>query len=345
MDKKKVMWTLVAIVLAVVSVLAVFSQAGSLSIADLRKTLHNADVGWLIASAVSSLGFIFFEGEAILSILRNVGYKRGHGEGFLYAAGDVYFSAITPSASGGQPASAYFMMRSGIPGSVVTATLILNLVMYTAGILTVGAFCVIVDPTAFLHFHLISRILIIAGYLILALLAVIFVLLLVKQSILESICIRLFRFLHKIHLMRHPERRIAKLEHYMEEYADCVAQMGGNKKVFLHCYLWNLAQRVSQITVSVFMFLATGGAAKNAFSLWVTQALVAIGSNCVPIPGGMGVADYLMIDGFRNQMSHVAATQLELLSRSMAFYVSVLVSGLTVLIGYFVCKKRPKREQ
>ncbi|MBQ1597647.1 MAG: UPF0104 family protein, partial [Lachnospiraceae bacterium] len=67
--------------------------------------------------------------------------------------------------------------------------------------------------------------------------------------------------------------------------------------------------------------------------------------NCVPIPGGMGVADYLMIDGFRNQMSHVAATQLELLSRSMAFYVSVLVSGLTVLIGYFVCKKRPKKEK
>ncbi|MCR4868687.1 MAG: flippase-like domain-containing protein [Lachnospiraceae bacterium] len=345
MDKKKVMWTLVSIGLAVLSVIAVFSQAGSLSVGDLQKAFREADAGWLIASALSSLGFIVFEGEALLSILRNLGYKRKHREGFLYAAGDVYFSAMTPSASGGQPASAYFMMKNNIPGSVVTATLLLNLVMYTAGILTVGAFCIIAAPDAFLHFHLISRILIIAGYLVLTLLAVVFVLLLVRQSMLEKICIRLYRTLHKLHLMRHPEKRIARLERYMEEYADCVAQMGGNKKIFLQCYLWNLAQRVSQITVSVFMYLATGGAAKNAFALWVTQALVSIGSNCVPIPGGMGVADYLMIDGFRTRMSHVAATQLELLSRSMAFYVSVLVSGLTVLIGYFVYKKRPKKEQ
>ncbi|MFR2128888.1 MAG: hypothetical protein ACLS4M_06675 [Eubacterium ventriosum] len=44
------------------------------------------------------------------------GYKRPFRKCLVYSSSDIYFSAITPSATGGQPASAYFMMKDKVWG-------------------------------------------------------------------------------------------------------------------------------------------------------------------------------------------------------------------------------------
>ena len=69
-----------------------------------------------------------------------------------------------------------------------------------------------------------------------------------------------------------------------------------------------------------------------------TQIYVVMGSNCVPIPGGMGVTDYLMLKGYQQLMSREAASQLEMLSRGMSFDVCIFLSLTAVLIGYVTIK-------
>ena len=118
--KKRRIWSLLFFALAVLTVWAVISQSENFSFTQFRDTLSNSSAAWMIAAVVSMLGFILFEGMAVLCIIKAFGYKRNFGRGFLYSAADIYFSSITPSATGGQPASAYFMMQDGIPGAVVT---------------------------------------------------------------------------------------------------------------------------------------------------------------------------------------------------------------------------------
>ena len=343
-EKKKLIWIFISAVLAILTVLAVLSQAGSMSLQDLRDALAHADKKWLFLAVCSMLGFIVFEGEAIRSILKHIHYKRKFRQGFVFAAADVYFSAITPSASGGQPASAFFMIKSGIPGAVVTAVLIMNLVMYTLGLITVGLVCICTAPGIFLNFTIISRVLILLGYMVLIILAVVFVLLLTRGEILENIVIRFLKIFSRFKLVRNPEAKIEKLRHKMQDYKACVEQMQGQRKALISAFLWNLAQRVSQICVSVFMYLALGGKMINAYAIWVTQSMVAIGSNCVPIPGGMGVTDFLMVDGFKEIMEETEAFRLELLSRSLSFYVCILVSAIAVLVGYILVKRRERMD-
>ena len=78
----------------------------------------------------------------------------------------------------------------------------------------------------------------------------------------------------------------------------------------------------------------------EAVELWFWQGFVVLGSNCIPIPGAMGVSDYLMLDGFRNLMSEAQAVNLELLSRSFSFYICVIICGISTFIQYLVVKKR-----
>ena len=343
--KNKALWTCIAIALAALTIWAVFSMSGNMSPAQLLDQLKTAKPGWLFLAVLSMLGIIFFEGEAILAIIGPLGYPRSHWRGFIYGSADIYFSAITPSASGGQPASAFFMIQDGIPGAIVTAALILNLVMYTLVILSIGLVCLISRPAFFLRFQIISRLLIVFGTLALSGLAVLFFLLLFKQRVLFGISRRFIRYIHKKNWLKHPEKPLKKLDKAQKEYADCVMIMRGETWMLIKAFIMNLLQRLSQFSVIICMYMATGGSLKMIPDLFATQCYIILGSNCIPVPGGMGITDFLMLDGYGQLFDRDYSFQLEILGRSMSFYCSLLVSGITVVIGYWLLRRRKKAQK
>ena len=341
--KRNKLWTLLAMALAVLTVAAVLSQSGGLSFEELLEAVRSANPFWLLLAVICSAGYIFFEGQALLVILKCVGYPQKQTHGFVYGAAEVYFSAITPSASGGQPASAFFMVKDGIPGGIVTASLILNLIMYPLGVLFI---CVVTLPfqwRLYLGFTLLSRVLIVVGTLALAGLAVLFYLLLKRQAFLFGVTARFVTFLHRFRLMRHPKKVLKKLRKAEQEYAECVKLMTGHAPMLVKTFILNVAQRLSQFLVVIMVYLARGGSAAVLPRLFATQCYVTLGSNTVPIPGGMGVADYLMLDGYQQLFGKDAAFLLEMLSRSLSFYMCVLTGGLTVLIAYLRLRRRSAR--
>ena len=121
-----------------------------------------------------------------------------------------------------------------------------------------------------------------------------------------------------------------RLDRTMESYRRCAQLLAGRKGLLRRSYLFNLLQRASMIAVTMFTYLAMGGRGRLAGSIFAMQSYVVIGSNCVPIPGAMGVADYLMLDGFENFLPADLVVSMELLSRSLSFYICVLLCGMFV---------------
>ena len=338
-NKKNYFWGIIFVVLAVLSIWAVSSGGNGLTFGELIDDLKHAQSLYLFLAVLSSAGFIWFEGEALLAIIKHVGYQRKRVRGMLYSAADVYFSAITPSATGGQPASAFFMIRDGIPTAIATAALVLNLVMYTMAILFLGVLAFLVKPGLFLGFSLFSRLLIIAGFVTLAGLGAGFFLLLYKPQFLFGTVRKVLRGLYRIHLVRNPQKHLDKLTKTQKDYSDCVRIMSGSRTIWIKAFVFNLLQRLSQIMVTIMVYLATGGPLSGVKDLFVTQIMVVLGSNCVPIPGAMGVADMLMLDGYTQLFSKDYAYRLELIGRSLSFYCCIIISAAMVLIGYLLLKK------
>ena len=335
----KIIGCIVVLLLALITIYAVFRGSG-ISISELWVSLRKASGLGIVLGAFSMLGFIYFEGEALRVLIRHMGYPTKRSHGFVYSAADVYFSAITPSASGGQPASAYFMMRDGIPGTAVMTALLLNLVMYTLAILTIGIVDALIFPEVFLNFSIACRILIVAGGLALAGLGILFYLLLRKQALIQSAGTGLVRILRIMHCQRLAGRIERKLDSSIEKYSSCVDVVLNGRRMLLKVYILNLLQRLSQIIVTLFSFAALHGNLRKIPRLLATQIYVVLGSNCVPIPGGMGVTDYLMLKGYQQLMSREAAFQLEMLSRGLSFYVCMFVSLTAVIVGYVTLRKK-----
>ena len=102
--------------------------------------------------------------------------------------------------------------------------------------------------------------------------------------------------------------------------------------------LMNLLQRFCQTIISSLTYLATGGVGANVRQVYASQCFSTMGSVCTPVPGGMGIADYILYDSLRTLMDKEASLQLELLSRSFSFYLMVLISLIIVIVGYILKK-------
>ena len=339
--RKKRRWLLLSAFIAILSIWAVTSQWKGFSLAAFREDLQQADIRWMIPALLCMLGFVIFEACALKVACDALHYHSPLGRACSYSAADIYFSAITPSASGGQPACLLLMRRDGIPGSVGTAVLLLTLAMYALAILTIGAVCALLAPGVFLVFDTTGRVLIVIGYIAQIVLAVLFLMMILRERMLETACRGLVRLLAKLRLLRREEAILARLDKTMASYRRSVQMLSGHKGLLRRSFLFNLLQRASMIAVTMFTYLAMGGEGRLAGDIFAMQSYVVIGSNCVPIPGAMGVADYLMLDGFENYLPADLVVSMELICRSLSFYICVLVCGIFV---FFMTARKRKRK-
>lgn len=338
----RLLWTLLFLVIAAATVWAVTSQNRSFSVAEFLAYIRNADPLPLALAGLCAFGFVAFEALTLRCACEPFGHKVPFFRGITYSSADIYFSAITPSATGGQPACAYFMMQNGLSGTAATAVLLANLMMYTLALLVVGILSMLLCPGLFWSYGIFPRFLILLGIGLQAVLAVFFTLLIRNEQLLRKICLGTIHFLCRIRLCRKREKWTGNVERTMKEYGGCVGEMRKHKGMLGRLLVLNILQRVSSISVTLFVYAATRGWS-GGHKIWAMQGFALVGSNAVPIPGAMGVSDYLMLSGFKQMMPEQAAANLDLLSRSLSFYFCIVFCGLWVLVNYLMLRRKGKK--
>ena len=342
--KKKVLWAVITFLLSVLTIYTLFYNSG-LSLTELWQDIKEASPVWLIPAALCMLGFIFFEGRSLVLILRSLGYPAKKRRGFLYASADIYFSSITPSATGGQPASAYFMHKDGISAVAVTVSLILNLTMYNLAIITLGIVSLIFFPQIFIDFTLPCKIMILIGILAMIGLTVFFIILLKRKSIILSIGNLITKIIQKLHFKHTADKFKNKLDIMIENYNECVITLAGKKKLLVKTYFLNLLQRMSYILVTVFCYYAMHGNLADGLKIFIIQTYVVMGSNFIPVPGAVGISEFLMFFGYNMILNEEAAYSLAILGRGIAFYTCSFISIITVILGYIMIRIKKNKEE
>ena len=332
--KNQIIWGLISLLLALLSIGAVLGQSKGMSFQNLGSALLACNPGWLFLAIICMFGYIAFEGLTIWYLLKHCGYNKRVGQGILYASADIYCAAITPSATGGQPVCAWFMLRDGIPMGFITAILALYLIAHTFATLTIGFLTVLLGPSTFDSLTLLAKFLVILGYFTVTGLAILFIGLLKRAQQIEKIGFRIIDWLTKKGWIKQNPYWKDKLHGVLSDYSSCLCIMKGKGRVFLIAFAFTLLQRLSQTIVPSLVYLAQGGVFRNVGQVFASQIYSAIGSMCMPIPGGMGVADYLLFNGLHAFLDKETALQLELLARSCSFYLCVIISLAIVIVGY-----------
>lgn len=341
--RKKLISFVFFLCIAILSLWAILSFNKSFSLQNFLSFLKNASFIYIFLAFLSVFLYILCEGLSLVEICKSFGYRKKKKDGLFYSAADIYFSAITPSASGGQPASAYFMYKDGISIPIITVALLYTLLMYSISIIVLVLICFLLHPSAFFAFSFLAKLFILIGFFFQLFLILFFYALLYKKELLNKICNKFFRGLTKFHLIKNVEEKQEKLNATMQKYQEASLMIKEKKGVLLRVFLFNIGQRIFQIATVVFVFLATKGSFSDAFFVGAIESLVITGAYCAPIPGAIGVTDYLMLNGFKNIMSATDAVNLELLSRGISFYVCIFICGVLVVLKYWLLKRSSKK--
>lgn len=340
--KKQLINILVLVALVAITLTVLLLSYRELNFRTITDFLRNSN-GWLIAAAFACMIVeILFEGLSIHVIARRFGHKSKLRSSLAYSTSDIYYSAITPSASGGQPASMFYMVRDGMSAGTAGFTLIFNLVAYTGAIIVIGVFALAVRPQMIIGLgNGFTSTLIIIGFVVqFVLLGLLIMCMLWSSAVLKAGngVISLFT---KMRIVRKPDKWRGKLAGAVEKYRSCRGIIKAHPALFLWALLLNIGQRVCKLFIPCLVCLAADPGA-SLLDLICMQAYVVIGYNVVPLPGGVGVYEALysgiygdfFVRRFGGDSARADAFMFSsmMVSRVIAFYICMILSGIYTLI-------------
>ncbi len=347
--RRNLLWAVIFLVIAAASIYTVKKVSGDFSFRRLAELYRNAANLPLLLALAALFGYLAFESLSLKTLLKSFGHKCSFGQSVVFTSADMYFSAITPSATGGQPACGYFMVRSGVPASCVTVCLVFNLAMYTLSIIIIALGAMIINPGVFNFFGAGAKVLILLGALGLLILASLAILVTAKRSTIDWLGRLAGRIGKKLRIIKNSTDE-AGLIQWVDDYKRYADQLSGHGPALIKSLIFNILHRLCQLSITMFMYIAIFANSSmplkqvinNGLSLLGTQSLISIGSTFIPIPGAMGYTDLMMLNAFEKIMSDADAASLELMSRFVSFYLSVTICFCIVII-YSIVKNRKRK--
>ena len=127
-SKKKWIFNIIFLLLIFAATLyGVFHGKDMGRIIEIIKTVNPF---WLIPGVICVIIFIWGESIIIHYLMHSLGIKVKKWTCFLFSSVGFFFSCITPSASGGQPAQVYYMKKEDIPIPISTMVLLIITIIY-----------------------------------------------------------------------------------------------------------------------------------------------------------------------------------------------------------------------
>ena len=290
---------------------------------------------YLLPAAACVIFFVFCESTVIHYMLSTLNIKVNRRNCMLYSGVGFFFSAITPSASGGQPMQLYYMSNDDIPVPVSTIVLMIVTITYKA-VLIITAIGIIIFHPGFIYNNIEPvKVFFYLGLFLsvsfcVALLIVVFHPVLARKIVMftEHVLVRM-------HILKEKPERIKKLYNSMEQYISAAAYLKTHRLVILKVQLLTFLQRFAIFSVTWFVFKAFGQHGIPFYEIVLLQSVISISADMLPFPGGMGISENLFLVIFTYVFKESLLLPGMILSRGIAFYIQLLFCGMLTLTAHF----------
>ena len=300
--------------------------------------------GWLLLGPIFVLLSVVCEARNLSLILQKIGHHRSRKECMIYASSDIYFSSITPSATGGQPAAAYYMTKSGIPLSQSSAVLVLNVTFYTIGLIVFTGLAFLLRPEFYADFALSEKLCIWFGLGFHALLAAVCILFMLSRRMVLLVGGLVIRLLCALRIFKNREEKMAAFSASIETYRSCLTILKKNPSLVFRLLFYSVMQRLILTPITYLTFLSMGIEA-SFVDVIVMQIYCTVGASAIPLPGAMGISEALYVLLFKRFIPDSNRCMFSMvLSRSVSGYLAIIFCGYITMSHHIRSTVRARRE-
>lgn len=303
------------------------------------ENLQNADPRWVIPGLLAMVFYCLSEAVNLRRVLRLSGNRPRLRDCVRYSLTGFFFSSITPSATGGQPAQLYMMNRGGIHLSSGAFSLLAGVICFQISAVFLGICGAVYVGQAGTMQSSGLLLLFVIGFTVNALWLGILLCLMFSE--------RSCGFAEKI--LRKTAARFGKDENAgrrvteaLAEYKAASAMLRSEPLVFIKMAATSMLQMLLYNSIPFFCAKALG----MTEALWLPctfiQSMLFVSVSSLPLPGASGVTEGGFAVLFASQFSGDALGSLLILSRTISFILPLILSGAAVLLteGLSIAKKR-----
>lgn len=326
--------------LLVVFGLTVFSIFHGEDLHNVIRTLWKVNKWYLIPGIACVVFFIWGESIIIYYLMGTLRIPVKKRTCFMYSCIGFFFSCITPSASGGQPAQIYYMRKDKIPIPISTLVLMIVTITYKLVLVVTGLFLLIFQRGFVLRYLGNIMPVFYLGIGLNVVCCVVMILLVFHPALAKTMMLRCLSGLEKIHILKKKQERREKLERSMNQYNATAIYLKEHSTVILNVFVITFIQRFALFLVTYFVYKACGLRGSRGYDIVMLQAVISVSVDMLPLPGGMGISENLFLVIFKHIFKGGFVLVGMLLSRGIAYYVQLLLSAGVTVFAHFRADKK-----
>lgn len=312
------------------------------SITEIVRVIKSTHPFYLLAGIIMMFLYVGCQAMNFFIILKKLDRLTSYGHCIEYSYVGNYFGAITPGASGGQPAQLFYMNKDNIHVDISAITVFFMVFISQIVILVIGGLF------AFLRFPMVAgfktwfQYLILAGGITMLVLTFILTALMFMRRTVPFLFHLGIKLGVKVHLIKKPEAVKVKVEAIIFSYRDKAKMILKHPDLFVKVFLITVVQWIAYYMVTYLVYLSFGHREFNAIDLMAGQSLINIAVAAVPLPGSVGVAEKAYLIAFGQFYTAQELPSAMILSRIINFYMPLFISFIAYLLLHFRVMKHQK---
>lgn len=329
----------IAITIIIIILILVFGP----SIEEMREALKNFNKWWFL-STIAALLLYWFSDAVLLDDITAYMYKREplHRSIKVSLIG-LYYSALTPSSTGGQPMQVIYMHRNKMPVGTASCIVGIKFVIYELSLCTIYIVGLLLRGEYFYTYHNEAFWLGVLGFFINLAAVVIIILSIIKKTLVLNIGKKLLNLLERIKLIKHKEQLTESFEKVIEEYHTAATYILKNKLRTIGSYLISTINLVFMLLIPYLIYLSFGYNTDSIFDIFIIETFLFLAVSFVPLPGAAGASEggFLL---FFSPFFGVTTSIAMLIWRFMTYYLIIIVGSLVVVGDEMFTMHRKKKE-
>lgn len=253
----------------------------------------------------------------------------------------VFFGAVTPSNTGGQPMQLYLMSKMDVCVGFGSACMTQKFVYYqiVTGVFSVLAIIIKFDYFSSAFTNIWTTLFIIIGFLSQSVITALFLVVSFSSKITNKLIKLADKILHKLRFIKNPDKMVKSLKEQVELFHSGNKELYKSKSRMIMLYALVCLQVLAILSVPYFVYLSFDmqsiAVMNNQVPLTFLdavciQSFVLFTSNLVPLPGASGGAELAFTMYFGNFFIVGAANKIKpaiLLWRFVTYYGAIIISA------------------
>ena len=333
----------IIILVTIAAVLVIGMINGTLPEA-IRAVTH-ADPLAMLACVACFFLFLLANTLSIRSFLRREGYTLGVKDGLLVSLTGVYYSNITPGATGGQPMQIYRLNQFGVPVGIGTSAVMTSLIAWHL----MRVFLTIALAIPYWDFILEN----LGSYWPFLLLGfaynIFFVLMWLVFSFSKrpvAFIVRLVgKLIQKLKLSKDPEKLLAGMQKTADKFYDSMQHLKAHRGEVLRQLFFGLVYMLALVSILYFAYLGVGLRGATYGQLITMGMCQYVSAAYMPTPGASGAQEGLFELYFGRMMQGSKLLAVMLVWRFMSYYMGLIVGAIANLLAKKRLEKLEKTAQ